>query len=291
MIMDIAVGIQNAINYIENHLTENIDYNQLAKEACVSNFYFQRIFCALCGYTIGDYIRFRRLTLAGNELLNSNEKIINVALKYGYETPESFTRAFTKFHGITPSQARIDGSKLKSFLRLSVNITLRGGSMQNYKIVKKDAFTVLEKVEKQSSDNEINKASIPDFWTRSWQDGTVKTIIDNLSGSNDIYGICYNNPNEEDNTFDYSIAGMCESNITVPYGYRINTIPARTWVVVECIGEMPEAMQNAWHKICSEFIPSSNFEPTYEFDIEAYSEGDMNSPNYKSEIWIPIKEK
>ncbi len=289
--MDIAVGIQNAIDYIESHLTDAIDYNQLARKACVSNFYFQRIFSALCGYTIGDYIRFRRLTLAGNDLLNSDLKIIDIALKYGYETPESFTRAFTKFHGTTPSQARAEGSKLKSFLRLSVNIILRGGSMENYKIVKKDEFTVLEKVEKQSSDNEVNKNTIPDFWTRSWQDGTVKTIIDHLSVSNDIYGICYNNTNANENTFEYSIGGRCAPDTIAPDGYRLNTIPARTWVVVECIGEMPAAMQNAWHKICSEFIPSSGYEPTYEFDIESYSAGNMNSPAYKSEIWIPIKEK
>lgn len=223
--MNIATEIQDAINYIEEHLTDEIDSNQIAREACLSNFYFQRIFKVLFGYSIGEYIRFRRLTLAGNELAESDAKVVDVALKYGYETPESFSRAFKDFHGIAPSQVKGDYKKLKTFSRLSVIITLRGGSMDNYKIVKKEAFKVLEKVEKHTVDDEINK----------------------------------------------------------------NTIPARTWVVFECVGAMPTAMQEAWHTISAEIIPSSSYKPTEEFDIEVYSAGDMNSPDYKSEVWIPIK--
>lgn len=113
--MDWLSGIQNALNYIEEHLIEEIDYDKVAKEAACSSFYFQRIFSILCGMTLGDYIRKRRLTLAGNELKLANSKIIDIALKYGYESPESFTRAFSRFHGITPSEAKKEGSKLRSF--------------------------------------------------------------------------------------------------------------------------------------------------------------------------------
>lgn len=133
--MDWLTGIQNAINYIEEHLTEEIDYEEVAKEAACSNFYFQRIFGILCGLSLGDYIRNRRLTLAGDELSVSDDKVIDIALKYGYESPESFTRAFSRFHGVTPSEAKKDGSKLKSFSRISVKITLSGGSVMNYKII------------------------------------------------------------------------------------------------------------------------------------------------------------
>lgn len=118
--MDWITGIQNAINYIENHLTEEIDYDKAAAEAACSSFYFQRIFSILCDISLSEYIRNRRLTLAGNELNASNAKVIDIALKYGYESPESFARAFSKFHGITPSEAKKNGSKLKSFSRLSV---------------------------------------------------------------------------------------------------------------------------------------------------------------------------
>lgn len=172
--MDWLSGIQNALNYIEEHLIEEIDYDKVAKEAACSSFYFQRIFSILCGMTLGDYIRNRRLTLAGNELKLANSKVIDIALKYGYESPESFTRAFSRFHGITPSEAKKEGSKLRSFSRLFVKITLSGGNMMDYKIIEKDAFDIIEKVEKHTVENSENVKSIPDFWRRSHNDGTVK---------------------------------------------------------------------------------------------------------------------
>ena len=141
--MDWLTGIQNAINFVEEHLTEDIDYEEVAKESACSNFYFQRIFGILCGISLGDYIRYRRLTLAGDELSAFDGKVIDIALKYGYESPESFTRAFSRFHGVTPSEAKKDGSKLKSFSRISVKITLSGGSVMNYKIVEKEAFDII----------------------------------------------------------------------------------------------------------------------------------------------------
>ena len=126
-------GIQKAIDYIEENITEKIEYEEVAKRAYSSSFHFQRMFGIMCGFTLGEYIRKRRLTLAGNELLNKNLKVIDVAFKYGYETPESFARAFQKFHGIMPSQVK-NGSSLKSFSRLSVKIDLIGGNEMNYKI-------------------------------------------------------------------------------------------------------------------------------------------------------------
>mgnify|MGYP006330118619 FL=1 len=289
--MDWLTGIQNAINYIEEHLTEEIDYEEVAKEAACSNFYFQRIFGILCGISLGDYIRNRRLTLAGDELSASDDKVIDIALKYGYESPESFTRAFARFHGVTPSEAKKDGSKLKSFSRISVKITLSGGSVMNYKIVEKEAFDIIEKVETHSVEDSANAKSIPDFWTRSHNDGTVKKLLDTTTDRTYIFGVCYGNLPENAKTFDYSIAAKCNDNTVVPEGFRKNTIPARTWAVFECKGAMPNAMQDMWHKIVSEFFPTSGYEPTYEMDIEAYTEGNMGSPDYRSEIWVPVIKK
>ncbi len=135
--MEYIKGIQNAIEYIETHLAEEISTDEVAKRAAMSPFYFQRIFGILCGVTLGDYIRFRRLSLAAVELCNGGAKIIDVAFKYGYETPESFTRAFTKFHGISPREAKANKEKLKHFSRLSVKITLSGGKTMDYQIVEK----------------------------------------------------------------------------------------------------------------------------------------------------------
>ena len=289
--MDWITGIQNAINYIEEHLTEEINYDKVAEEAACSSFYFQRIFGVLCDISLGEYIRNRRLTLAGNELNASDIKVIDIALKYGYESPESFTRAFSKFHGITPSEAKKNASKLKSFSRLSVKITLSGGSMMDYKIVEKEAFEIIEKVEAHSIENDINAKSIPDFWTKSHNDGTVKTLLENTTDRTFIFGVCYGNNSDCSKTFDYSIGAVYNQKTAVPKGFRRNIIPARTWAIFECKGAMPKAMQDMWHKITSEFFPTSGYQPTYEMDIEAYTEGDMGGSDYRSEIWIPVVKK
>ena len=289
--MNYTQGLQNAIDYIEEHLTDDLDIEEIAAQSGLSAFYFQRIFNILCDYSLGEYIRNRRLTLAGNELSGTDEKVIDIALKYGYDTPESFSRAFSRFHGITPSQAKKNSSPLKSFSRLSVEIHLKGGNIMDYKIVKKDAFKVLEKISTQSIDDEQNKNTIPDFWTQSHQDGTVYKLLELATDRTNIFGICYGNTPNNKKTFEYSIAALCGDNTEIPDGFSIKEIPARTWAVFECIGPMPDAIQNTWHKICSEFFPTANYEPTYEMDIEAYPAGVMTSPDYRTEIWVTVKEK
>lgn len=288
--MDWITGMQNAVNFIEEHITDELDYAEIAKQSACSSVYFQRIFGILCGMPLGEYIRNRRLTLAGSELSASDAKVIDIAFKYGYDSPESFTRAFVKFHGVPPSEAKKDGSKLKSFSRVSVQIILKGGSMMDYKIVKKEAFRVLEKTEQQSIDDAQNKNTIPDFWTRSHADGTVATLLSQTPDRGFVYGICYNNQPTDCKTFDYSIAALYGGG-EVPEGYQVTEIPERTWAVFSVTGAMPDAVQEAWHKICAEFFPTAAYQPTYEMDIEAYTAGAMNSPDYKSEIWVPVVKK
>lgn len=161
----------------------------------------------------------------------------------------------------------------------------------DYKIVKKDAFKVLEKISTQSIDDEQNKNTIPDFWTQSHQDGTVYKLLELTTDRTNIFGICYGNTPNNKKTFEYSIAALCGDNTEIPDGFSIKEIPARTWAVFECIGPMPDAIQKTWHKICSEFFPTANYEPTYEMDIEAYPAGVMTSPDYRTEIWVTVKEK
>ena len=136
--MDWITGMQKAIDYIEAHLTEEIDYEKVAAESFSSSYHFQRVFSILCGYTLGEYIRLRRLSLAGAALASGKEKVIDIALKYGYDSPDSFAKAFQKFHGMPPSEARAKGKMLKSFSRLSIKISLEGGSTMNYRIEEKD---------------------------------------------------------------------------------------------------------------------------------------------------------
>lgn len=188
--MDYATGLQRALEYIERHLEDELELSKIAENAACSPFYFQRIFGLLCGMTLGEYIRNRRLAIAGSELSKTDSKVIDVAFKYGYDSPESFTRAFTKFHGVTPSQVKKGGCVLRSFSPLSVNLILKGGISMNYKIVKKEAFYVLEKVSRHSVNDEENRKSIPAFWTQCHRDGTVCSLARETK-EDYVLGICY----------------------------------------------------------------------------------------------------
>lgn len=289
--MDWITGIQNALNYIEAHITENLDYADIAANAACSSYYFQRIFGILCGMPLGEYIRNRRLALAGSELNATDARVVDVALKYGYESPESFTRAFSKFHGITPSEAKKDGTRLKSYSPLSVQIILKGGYAMDYKIIEKSAFKVIEKVERHEISDSQHLNTIPEFWERAHRDGTIETLLGLTSDRSSIFGICYGGNLTDEKSFDYGIGVLCDDNGQAPEGFRIEEIPARTWAVFETRGAMPEAIQRLWHNICAEFFPTSDYQPTYEMDVEVYTAGDMTSPDYRSEIWVPVVKK
>lgn len=289
--MDWIRGLQRSVDYMEAHITEPADYNLIASQMNVSAFYFQRIFTMICGFPPSEYIRSRRLTLAGSELLCGDMKIIDVALKYGYDSPEGFSRAFTRFHGVTPNTAKKGNITLKSFSPLKITISLKGGKSMNYKIIEKEAFCVLEKVETHSVVTDENKYEISDFWDRAKADGTVQTLVSSLAdGKNNLMGICYGDAVNA-GKFEYSIAAECNKNCTVPDGYRMREIAAGTWIIFECTGAMPDAIQETWHRIITEFFPTADYEPTCELDIEDYPDGDTLSPDYKSYIWIPVKKK
>lgn len=177
--MDWITGIQNAINYIEDHLTGEIDYECVARESCSSSFHFQRVFSILCGMTLGEYIRSRRLSLAGTELAVTNAKVIDVAAKYGYESPESFAKAFQKFHGMTPSQARSHGAMLKSFSRLSIKISLEGGTTMDYRIEEK-APMVLTGFKRRFTGDPNDKQDQDHYF--ACETRVLQYILDGMSG-------------------------------------------------------------------------------------------------------------
>ncbi|HEZ7986455.1 MAG TPA: AraC family transcriptional regulator [Ruminococcus sp.] len=290
--MDWIKGMQRCINYIEDHITEPMELADIAHEMNVSPFYFQRIFTLVCGLTPGEYIRSRRLALAGSELISTDAKVIDIALKYGYDTPEGFTRAFTRFHGASPNAVKKGSISIKSFSPLQISISMKGGKIMNYRIIEKEAFKVLEKAEIHSIVDNENKNTIPDFWDRAKTDGTLDTLIAAFApGEKNIYGICYGNSASDNKTFEYSIAAKCTEKCVAPEGFRINEIPARTWAVFECIGPMPTAIQECWHRVITEFFPSSDYEPTYEMDLEVYSEGDTSANDCKSWIYVPVIKK
>lgn len=291
--MDWIKAIQKAIDYIEENITEELDYYEISKIACSSTYHFQRIFGVLCGYTLGEYIRARRLTLAGSELASSDIKIIDVAVKYGYDSSESFCRAFSKFHGITPSQAKLYGSSLKLFSKLTVKLILEGGSIMNYRIEEKKAFKVIEKVKVFDLQDNAQLKDIPKFWTQSRSDGTVNTLCQFFGGTdfeNLVMGICYGDNRNHEKKCEYSIAtGYKGGNI--PEGFRVNEIPENIWAIFKCKGKMPNTIQELWRKIYTEFFPTSDYAPKNEIDFEVYPDGDVSSDNYESEIWIAVEKK
>lgn len=291
--MDWITGLQNAIDYIEDNLTDEFDYTEIANRAYSSTFHFQRVFGILCGYSLGEYIRNRRLTLAGSDLASSHIKVIDAALKYGYDSPESFSRAFTRFHGITPSQSKTDGAKLKSFSRLSVKLILDGGSIMNYRIEKKDVFDVIVKKKYFPTDIDLSNKQLPGFWDSCRKDGTIPVLCkyrekDNVFG-NALVGICFEDITK-DNEFLYAV-GVAYKCGNVTEGLAVDKILAHTWAIFECVGKIPIAIQDLLHKIYSEFFPTSDYQPFGGLDIQVYPDGDMQSRQYKCEIWIAVKKK
>ena len=286
-------GVQRAIDYVEANITREIDPEEAAKQAYSSLFHFQRVFGILCGFSLGDYIRMRRLSLAGEELSRGTAKIIEIALKYGYDTPESFSRAFTRFHGISPSEAK-RGGKVKIFTPLSVKLTLTGGSKMDYRIEKREAFRVVckrKRVEKPQSGD--TTPGISAMWQEYGADGTMRRLIACLPEKpvmNGLLGICFSSELNAEQ-FPYGI-GVEYDGRAVDDDLEIVTIPANTYAVFTSKGKMPGAFIETYHRIVTEFFPqSTQYEYAENVEFEVYSSEDISDPNYRCEIWIAVKER
>ncbi len=280
-------GIGEAINYIEESITEEISIESIAKKAFMSPFYFQKGFGMLCGFTIGEYIRQRRLTIAGSELVSTDEKVIDIALKYGYDSPDSFTKAFIRFHGVTPTAVRKDGAMIKSFAPLRIKFSLEGGYIMDYKIVEKDSFTIMGASKVFKYDNANTK--VPQFWTEHYETGNGDFVCG-------MYGVSIDESMGSDE-FEYLIADNYNPTIEIPNGFVTKIIPKHTWAVFACKGPMPKALQDGNKKIFSEWLPNcKDYEIAAGYNIEMYTniadypQGNKDE-NYYSEIWIPVKKK
>ena len=285
--------IQRAINYTEAHLTEEIDYDAVAKEACSSSFHFQRVFSIMCGFTLGDYIRMRRLSLAADELINSDDRVIDIALKYGYETPESFTRAFSRFHGVTPTEAR-NGGTVKSFSALSVKLILTGGNKMDYRIEKPGAIKVICKRERvHKPETGAGTPDITGFWAKCGQDGTIRKIIGHIPEKpllGGLLGISFSL--ETDGAeLPYGI-GAEYDGAPAEDGLEVIELPEYTYAVFPFRGRMPDVFIETYKKIVSEFFPGSNrYEYAGGVEFEVYPSDKTDSPDYYGEIWIAVREK
>lgn len=288
--------IKDAIEYMEQNLLTVTGPEEVAKHAHISTIYLQRGFQVLTGYTLGEYIRNRRLFEAGLKLTQTDEKVIDIALEYGYETPESFTKAFTRFHGTTPIEVRRDRSKMQLFLPLHVSIKIQGGSKMNYTVEKTEAFTVIG-FERLFS-FETSYKEIPDFWAEMYKIHAPnifagkgpKTEVEHAIMENYIgeFGVCIEDA-PAPGKFRYMIAGPYQGG-KVPQGMKLYTVPANTWAKFACVGTLPNAMQSVNTKIWSEWLPGNKeYDLAGKYNIEWYSaDGDPDSADYESAIWIPV---
>ncbi|MBM0067490.1 AraC family transcriptional regulator [Alkalicoccobacillus gibsonii] len=284
-------SIQRAIEYMEENMLEDITIESIAKQANVSPFHFQRTFSVLTECTVGDYIRRRRLTLVGKELLTTDAKIIDLAYKYGYDTPEAFSKAFRRQHGFNPSEARKHKGKLQSYNRLMIQVTLKGAEPMKYSVVEKGEFQIIGvKREFSSVGEDENVAGIPEFWEEVNGNGTSELLFQLNDGVvKGVLGVCGEVSEEQKkaNVFEYWVATSHAGK--VPEGMASLKLPASKWAVFEVHGPMPTAMQNAWKQIFSESFTSTGYEHAGTPEFELYTEEDPNSPDLYSEIWIPIK--
>jgi AraC family transcriptional regulator len=275
--------IEDAIRFIEENITEDLTVGRIAKEVNTSAFYFQKGFSMLCGYTVGEYVRMRRLSLAGEELISSDIKVIDLAIKYGYDSPDSFTKAFTRFHGNTPTDVRNNGANIKAFAPLHIKLTLDGGKAMEYRIEKKAAFKVMG-VSKIIGYGD-GYTTIPKFWDEVFADKDNK-----LMG---MYGVCLDDevPGDE---FRYMIADDFSEDLAASKGYEVKEIPEYIWAVFPCRGAMPKALQDVNTQVFNEWLPASNYEIAAGFNIEFYTDETKyklgaQDPEYYSEIWVPVK--
>ena len=269
-----------AIDYMEDHIAEQVTCEEIASHCYLSSFHFQRAFHLLTGLTIAEYLRNRRLSLAGEALASGRCRVIDAALDYGYDSPESFTKAFTRFHGVTPAAAKKEGAMLKSFPRLVIKLTMEGGTQMDYQIVSKEAFTVIAKFISVTRETEHD---LPNYWTRYFNAGLDKSVPP-------MMGIC-TTAKDGGSCWRYGIGCSSEFAKSIPEGFEAMEIPAHTWGVFPCVGAMPTAIQNLWKRVYSEWLPQSGYELEPDADIEFYSEGDNSKADYYSEIWIPIKQR
>lgn len=284
--MRVLENMNATIDYIEEHLLDTLHVPKIAAAIRILESDLQKTFYALTGISIVEYIRRRRLSLAVYDLQKGEQSVLEVALKYGYTSPDSFTRAFRQMHGITPSAVKRGGCLLKSYGKITFVLTIKGVNAMNYKIVKKGEIRIIGFKKWFSTENDSQLTEIPKMWDSVTEE--LSQQITALSNNDGVVGLC---ADMYDGGFDYWIG--CMSDKECPENLEEMTIPASSWAVFEVIGSMrplPNPMQDIWKRIYSEWLPNSGYKHAMIPEIEFYSAGDMMADDYRSEIWIPIKE-
>ena len=296
--MEWLTSIRTAIDYMEEHLTDSISAQDVADRVYLSPFFLQKGFSLMTGYGIGEYIRKRRLYQAALDLKETDDKVIDIAFRYGYETPESFTKAFSRFHGATPSQVR-GGAAINTFLPLMIKLSIQGGNQMDYKITPMFPFKVIGF--QREFDNETAYTEIPKFWDEICEKYALsvyagnapanpyeQALVDNCIGE---YGVCIDDIGG--GKFRYLVAGKYTGG-DVPEGMIVYEFPRSDWAVFNCIGPIPDALQSVNTRIFREWLPgNTEYELSGNATVEWYDcvNGEKTDPDYHSAIWVPVKRK
>lgn len=286
--METLLGLNAALGYIEDNLTGDISYAQAARLAHCSEVQFVRMFGYIAGVTLAEYIRRRRLSCAAFDLRQPGARVLEVALRYGYDSPTAFNRAFRALHGVSPSQARGMGARLKAYPRLHFQMTIKGVTEMVYRIEERPAFRIVGKKQQVSNADGENFVKIPQMWA-DLSKADWETLFAIKAGQPDgILGVC---ANMRGTVFDYYIA--CAATAAPPEGMEALEVPALTWAIFESVGALPHAMQEVWQRIFSEWFPASEYVRAADTlpDVEVYFEGDNTADSYRCEIWIPVVKK
>ncbi|MCM3644055.1 AraC family transcriptional regulator [Priestia megaterium] len=290
--MDLLKNMNRALHYIEENLTNDINFREVVKLALCSEYHFKRMFSFLAGITLSEYIRRRRLTLAAFELKDKNVRVIDIAIKYRYNSPDSFARAFQNLHGISPSEAKKDGCSLKAYPPMTFQLSIKGGNEMNYRIEENEAFHIVGIKERVPIIFHGVNPKIAAMW-ESLQDETIDKLK-KLSNVKPL-GLLSASANfsegrmEEKGELDHYIGVATTKNC--PRNLIKLEVPALTWAVFEAVGPFPDTLQDVWGRIYSEWFPSSNYEQVEGPEILWNEHKDVTSPTFKSEIWIPVSKK
>ena len=282
--MDWIDRLNEAVRYIEDNLTGEIEYEKLGQIACCSAYHFQRMFNYIAGVPLSEYIRRRKMSLAAVDIQGGEAKIIDVAAKYGYASPTAFNRAFQSVHGVSPSAVRGEGVAIKSFPPITIKVTVKGVEEMNYRIETRKAFRIVGKSFPLSREIERNFAEVPQMWQGAVEDGTIEKIVSLMNCEpRGVLGVSVCTDGEE---WRYYIAVSSASEIDDALEEYV--VPGCTWAVFPGSGT-GKSIQELEGRIVTEWLPTSGYEFTNGPDIEVYFE--PNPENTAYEVWIPVRKR
>ena len=281
--MDWVDRLNRTINYIEENLTGEIRLDEIGRIACCSVYHYQRMFAYMTDVPLSEYIRKRKMSRAAFDLSVGGGKVVDVALRYGYDSPTAFNRAFRSVHGVAPSEVRKHGGSLKAYPPIRFKITVKGEHEMEYRIETRDAFRIVGVSTPIANVMEENVKVLPGFWQRAATNGTIERLCALMNGP--VKGLLGVSSCNEGTAWKYYIAVTSDRSAE---GLEAFEVPAATWAIFPGKGSETQIV-DLEKRIVTEWLPTSGYEYANAPDIELYIDPDPTTGRY--EIWIPVMKK